>query len=66
MKYSIYEDRTTYLLEIDQKKKTYSVGSIKGKLKRETPYVPIDITAYKNEISKIGIDYQCMSNNLSV
>ena len=66
MKYQFYEDRTTYLLDIDHEKKTFAVGSFKGKSKKKIPYMPIDATAYRNEILKIGIDYKCISNALSV
>lgn len=68
MKYQTYneEDKTTYLLDIDHEKKRFAVGSFKGKPKKKNLYIPIDITEYKDEINKIGVDYKCTENNLTI
>lgn len=59
--YQIYEDRRTYLLEIDHVKKEFATGSIKGK-KNVSGYKPIDTTGYKAQILRIGVDYKCLGN----
>lgn len=65
MYYQIYEDKTTYLLMIDHENKIFALGSFKGKSKRQNPkFKQIDATGYKSEISRVGIDYKCITNNL--
>ncbi len=65
MYYQIYEDRTTYLLMIDHEKKIFALGSFKGNPKKQNKkFKEIDITAYRAEISKIGVEYQYLENNL--
>lgn len=59
--YQIYEDKRTYFLEIDHEQKTFSVGSAKGK-KRKNGYRDIDETGYRAQIMRIGVDYECLSN----
>lgn len=63
-RYQIYEDRKTYLLEVDHSKKEFAVGSIKGK-KKIFGYRQIDTTGYKAQILRIGVEYKCLSNRLS-
>lgn len=58
--YQIYGgtgDRNTYFLEIDHDKKEFAAGREKGKVNKKG-YSPIDITAYKAEILKVGIEYK--------
>lgn len=62
--YQIYEDRTTYLLEIDHASKAFAVGSIKGKV-NIPGYRPIDTSAYKEQIRRIGVEYAAISNSLT-
>lgn len=62
--YQIYEDKTTYLLEIDHVEKTFSVGSIKGKV-TISGYRPMDTSSYKEQIKRIGVKYVATSNNLT-
>ncbi len=67
MYYQIYEDRTTYLLMIDHTKKIFSLGSFKGKPKKQNKkFKEIDITAYREEISKIGVEYLLVDSNLQL
>lgn len=63
--YQIYEDKQTYFLEIDHEEKTFAVGSVKGK-KRKKGYSDIDITGYKAQIMRIGVEYKCLSNSITV
>lgn len=63
--YQIYEDRKTYFLEIDHEKKNFAVGSVKGK-KKKRGYRDIDITGYRAQIMRIGVDYECLSNNITL
>ena len=63
--YQIYEDRRTYFLEIDHEEKTFAVGSTKGK-KKKRGYRDIDITGYRSQIMRVGVDYACLSNNITL
>lgn len=63
--YQIYEDRKTYFLEIDHKEKTFAVGSAKGK-KNKKGCRNIDITGYKEQIARVGTDYKCLSNCITL
>lgn len=61
--YQICEDKTTYLLEIDHAHKTFAVGSVKGKV-NIPGYRPVDTSAYKEQIRRIGVEYAAISNSL--
>ncbi len=63
--YQIYEDRKTYFLEIDHEKKTFAIGSVSGK-KRKKGYSDIDITGYREQILRVGVDYKCLSNCITL
>ena len=62
--YQIYESGTTYLLAIDHDKKVFSVGSFKGKPGGSSKFKPIDETAYRSHITRIGVDYRCIDNQI--
>lgn len=63
--YQIYENKQTYFLRINHAEKNFAIGSAKGKKNKEG-YKNIDITGYKEQIMKVGVDYKLVSNCITV